>query len=35
MDLLIVVLAKRIGLPLLTKDTEHFGRIPGFLVEIY
>ncbi|MCX7014233.1 MAG: type II toxin-antitoxin system VapC family toxin [Candidatus Sumerlaeota bacterium] len=35
MDLLIGVLAKLHGLPLLTRDTTHFRRIPGLVVETY
>lgn len=35
MDLLIGVTAKGLGMPLLTRDTEHFRRIPGLVVETY
>jgi len=35
MDLLIGVLAKPAGLPILTKDFPHFDRIPGLVVEQY
>lgn len=35
MDLLIGVLAKCHGLPLLTRDVSHFARIPGLVVESY
>ncbi|MFC1706428.1 type II toxin-antitoxin system VapC family toxin [Planctomycetota bacterium] len=35
MDLLIGVQARILGIPLLTRDTEHFGRIPGLVVETY
>lgn len=35
MDLLIAVTAKAAGLPLLTKDFDHFKRIPGLVVEVY
>ena len=35
MDLLIGVTAKAYGLPILTRDSIHFGRIPGLVVEGY
>jgi len=35
MDLLIGITAKSHGLPVLTRDAEHFGRIPGLTVERY
>jgi tRNA(fMet)-specific endonuclease VapC len=35
MDLLIGVMAKQHGLPLLTADEKHFSRIPGLVVETY
>ena len=35
MDLLIGCTAKLAGMPILTKDTEHFDRIPGLVVEAY
>jgi predicted nucleic acid-binding protein len=35
MDLLIGAMAKARGLPLLTRDTEHFARIPGLVLETY
>jgi len=35
MDLLIGATAKLHGLPLLTRDREHFARIPGLVVETY
>jgi tRNA(fMet)-specific endonuclease VapC len=35
MDLLIGVMAKQYGLPLLTADENHFCRIPGLVVETY
>ena len=35
MDLLIGVTAKNHGLPLLTRDVEHFSRLPGLVVEPY
>ena len=35
MDLLIGVTAKGYGLPILTRDTVHFGKIPGLVVEQY
>ncbi len=35
MDLLIGVMAMEHGLPLLTRDAEHFARIPGLVVETY
>lgn len=35
MDLLIGVLAKCHGLPLLTRDVSHFTTIPGLVVESY
>lgn len=35
MDLLIGALAKSHGMPLLTRDTEHFQKIPGLVLESY
>ena len=35
MDLLIGVTAKAHGLPILTRDSLHFARIPGLVVESY
>lgn len=35
MDLLIGVTAKMRGIPLLTRDAEHYVRIPGLVVEPY
>ena len=35
MDLLIGVLAKQHGLPLLTRDATHLSRIPGLVLETY
>jgi len=35
MDLLIGVTAKTFGMPLLTKDVNHFSSIPGLVVESY
>lgn len=35
MDLLIGATAKVHGLPLLTRDTEHYARIPGLVLETY
>ncbi len=35
MDLLIGVTAKGYGLPILTRDIIHFGKIPGLVVEQY
>ena len=35
MDLLIGTTAKALGLPLLTRDAEHYGLIPGLVVETY
>ena len=35
MDLLIGVLAKSESVPILTRNTEHFSRIPGLVVEGY
>ena len=35
MDLLIGVTAKIFGLPLITRDTGHFKRIPGLIIENY
>jgi predicted nucleic acid-binding protein len=35
MDLLIGVLARSHGLPLLTRDPGHYGFIPGLVVETY
>jgi predicted nucleic acid-binding protein len=35
MDLLIGVTAKTYGLPILTRDSMHFGRIPELVVEPY
>ncbi len=35
MDLLIGITAKSRGLPILTRDRDHFARIPGLTVESY
>lgn len=35
MDLMIGIVAKARSLPLLTRDTKHFDRIPGLVVEGY
>ena len=35
MDLLIGLIAKTRGCPLLTRDTVHFSRVPGLVVESY
>jgi tRNA(fMet)-specific endonuclease VapC len=35
MDLLIGVMAKAHGLPLLTRDSQHYMQIPGLVVETY
>ena len=35
MDLIIAVTAKLAGMPILTRDTKHFDRIPGTIVESY
>ncbi len=35
MDLLVGVTAKRHGMPVLTRDVNHFGKIPGLLIEDY
>ena len=35
MDLLIGCTAKLLGMPLLTRDTEHFDKIPGLVVDFY
>jgi tRNA(fMet)-specific endonuclease VapC len=35
MDMLIATIVKCEGVPLLTRDTEHFLRIPGVVVEEY
>ena len=35
MDLLIGCTTKTHGMPLLTRDTEHFDKIPGLVVETY
>jgi tRNA(fMet)-specific endonuclease VapC len=35
MDLLIGITAKVHGMPLLTRDSHHFGKIPGLVVETY
>ena len=35
MDLLIAVTAKLAGMPILTRDSEHFDRIPGIVVVRY
>ena len=35
MDLLIGITAKANGMPLLTKDVDHFSAIPGLVVESY
>jgi len=35
MDLLIAVSAKSAGIPVITRDVEHFDQIPGLVVEGY
>jgi len=35
MDLLIATTARMRGLPLLARDAEHYGRVPGLVVETY
>jgi predicted nucleic acid-binding protein len=35
MDLLIGITAKAAGMPLLSKDTKHYGLIPGLVFETY
>ena len=35
MDLLIGTTAQMRGMPLLTRDTEHYGLIPGLVIETY
>jgi predicted nucleic acid-binding protein len=35
MDLLIGVTAKMRGLPLLTRNVQHFASIPGLVLETY
>jgi len=35
MDLLVAVLAKRLDVPVLTRDIEHFGQVPGLRVVDY
>lgn len=35
MDLLIAVTAKSFGMPLLTRDINHFSKIPGLVMETY
>ena len=35
MDLLIGTTARTFGLPLLTRDADHYGLIPGLVVETY
>jgi predicted nucleic acid-binding protein len=35
MDLLIGISAKSKGLPILTRDPDHFSKIPGLIVETY
>lgn len=35
MDLLIAVLVKNEGSPIITRDVEHFSRVPGIVVETY
>lgn len=35
MDLLIGISAKAVGMPLLSKDTKHYGLIPGLVVQTY
>lgn len=35
MDLLIGITAKAVGMPLLSKDTKHYGLIPGLVVQTY
>ena len=35
MDLLIAVLVKNEGSPIITRNVEHFSRVPGIVVETY
>ncbi|MGA2643027.1 MAG: type II toxin-antitoxin system VapC family toxin [Spirochaetia bacterium] len=35
MDVLLGVMAKSFGMPVLTRDANHFGKIPGLVVESY
>ncbi len=35
MDLMVAVTAKKFGMPVLTRDVEHFGKIPGLTVITY
>jgi tRNA(fMet)-specific endonuclease VapC len=35
MDVLLGVMAKSFGMPVLTRDVNHFGKIPGLVVEEY
>ena len=35
MDLLVAVTAKRLGVPVLTRDIEHFGQVPGLQTVSY
>jgi tRNA(fMet)-specific endonuclease VapC len=35
MDLLLGVMARSVGMPVLTRDVNHFGKIPGLIVEEY
>jgi predicted nucleic acid-binding protein len=35
MDLLLGVMAKSFGMPVLTRDVNHFGEIPGLVIEEY
>lgn len=35
MDVLLGVMAKSFGLPVFTRDVNHFGKIPGFVIEEY
>ncbi len=35
MDLLLGVMAKSFGMPVLTRDVNHFGKIPGLVIEEY
>ncbi len=35
MDLLVAITAKRLGVPVLTRDVEHFGKVPGLQVTSY
>jgi tRNA(fMet)-specific endonuclease VapC len=35
MDVLLGVMAKSFGMPVLTRDAKHFSKIPGLLIEAY